>query len=377
MSNVDKKKILLVEDELNVAKLFQYNLNKAGYNCIHANDGEEGLKLAESENPDLIISDIMMPKVDGYQFRENILKHPTLKDIPFIYLTAKGEEDDILKGYELGVEEYVLKTASPKVVLAKIGAILKTKEKQRQKAIEEVHTAADKMGTKVVPDNAPKFIGFEIDHWHSTFENIPGGDFIDYIKIDDQNLAIVLGDIMGKRWGAWYFAVAYAGYVRSAVRIALSGNDDISPAKIIQKVNQAVSDDERISDVFITLSVITLNNIENIAKYSGAGDLPLIFKSKSVHEYKSNGLLLGFDKESEYEDFEIKLNKGDQLFITTDGIVDSRNEEGEAFGMERLKSTIANLSFEDNSVEKIKESYIQFAGNRADDDISIIGIKTL
>ncbi len=375
MSELNKHRILLVEDDLNVAKLFEYNLTKAGYECIHANNGAEGLALAIKKTPDLILSDIMMPEVDGYQFRENILANEKLKDIPFVFLTAKGEEEDILRGYELGVEEYVIKTSSPKIVLAKIGAILKTKEKQRQKAIEEVHTAAEKMGAKVVPDAAPEFIGFEINHWHSTFENVPGGDFIDYIKINDQNLVIVLGDIMGKKWGAWYFAVAYAGYVRSAVRFALSNNSDYSPGKIISKVNEAVYEDERISDVFITLSVITLNNVENVAKYSGAGDLPLIYKGKKVHEYKSNGLLLGFDNDSEYDDIEIKLNKGDELFITTDGLVDSRNNDGEAYGIERLKDFISKLDHSVNSIDAIKEDYVKFTGNRADDDISIIGIK--
>ncbi len=370
-------KILLVEDELNIAKLFQYNLGKAGYACIHASNGAEGLALAQKEKPDLIISDIMMPYVDGYQFRENLLEDPALKDIPFMFLTAKGEEEDILRGYELGVEEYVLKTSSPKIVLAKIGAILKTKEKQRQQAIQEVHTAADKMGAKVVPENFPKFMGFEITHWHSTFENIPGGDFIDYFQIDDQNLIAVLGDIMGKKWGAWYFAVAYAGYVRSAVRFALQNESDYSPAKIIAKVNEAVYEDERISDVFITLSVISLNNITNVAKYSGAGDLPLIYKGEKAHEFKSNGLLLGFDKDSGYEDFEIKLNKGDRLFTTTDGLVDSRNEKGESYGLDRLKNVVSSLKYEDNAVEIIKRDYIDFSGNRADDDISIIGVKVL
>lgn len=373
----EKQKILLVEDEPNIARLFKYTLEKAGYLCINGNNGAEGLTLAKKEKPDLIVSDIMMPQVDGYQFRENILKEPELKDIPFIFLTAKGEEEDILRGYELGVEEYILKTSSPKIVIAKISAILKAKEKQRQRAIQEVHSAADKMGAKVVPDNIPEFAGFYIKHWHSTFENIPGGDFIDYVKLDDRNIIVVLGDIMGKKWGAWYFAVAYAGYVRSAVRFALNNVKEISPAEILDKVNEAVYEDERISDVFVTLTVVSINNDTNIAKYSGAGDLPLIYKGDTVTEYKSNGLLLGFDKESKYEDLEIQLKKGAQLFITTDGLVDSRNAEGESFGFERLKNTIASLNYEEDPIETIKNKYIEFTGNKADDDISIIGIKTL
>ena len=87
--------ILLVEDEFNIAKLFKYNLTKAGFRCEVAGNGREGFELAEKIKPDLILSDVMMPEVDGYEFRKRLLENTELKQIPFVFLTAKGEEDDI------------------------------------------------------------------------------------------------------------------------------------------------------------------------------------------------------------------------------------------------------------------------------------------
>ena len=373
----DKPKILLVEDESGIQKLFEYNLSKAGFRCIVAENGLKGLEAAKKEMPDLILSDIMMPEMDGYQFRARLLEDSALKKIPFVFLTAKGEEEDILKGYDLQIEDYIIKTASPKVVLAKISSILRGKRKEREEAIEEIRKAANNLGAKVVPDEFPAFKGFQIKHWHKPYEEIPGGDFIDYIKIDDSNLAIVLGDVMGKKWGAWYFAMAYAGYVRSAVRMASESASEITPSHILEKVNESVYNDERISDVFITLSIVTLNNRENKLKYSGAGDLPLILKRGKVDIFTSNGVLIGFDSKSQYEDYAIELAKGESIFLTTDGIPDSRNSKGESFGLERLKNLLQQAPVNGDELEFVKNKFLEFTGGATDDDVSLVTVKAV
>jgi len=369
--------ILLVEDEFNIAKLFTYNLTKAGFRCEVATNGREGLELAEKIRPDLILSDVMMPEVDGYEFRKRLLENAELKQIPFVFLTAKGEEDDVLHGYDLEIEDYIIKTSSPKVVIAKVSAILKSLERERVKVVDEVQRAADSMGTKVVPEEFPQFEGFQIKHWHMPFKNIPGGDFIDYFKMDDDNIAIIFGDVMGKRWGAWYFAIAYAGYVRSAARFVLESSTDYQPSHILHKVNESVFKDERIAEVFITLSIIILDKKNKTARYSGAGDLPLIFKSKEVERIISKGVLLGFSKSGEYEDVEIKLNSGDELFLVTDGITEARNKEGVLYGEDKLMEFIGALNPNEDSLEQLQKEIFEYTGGEMDDDVSVIAVRVL
>lgn len=376
----DKKSsavILLVEDEPNIAKLFSFTITRAGFSCEIAGNGIIGLEMAKKVKPDLIISDIMMPEMDGFEFRKKLIQDPELKAIPFVFLTAKGTEDDILQGYDLEIEDYITKTASPKIVIAKISAILKSLEKERVKVVDEVQKAADSMGAKVVPDEFPEFEGFQIKHWHVPYKNVPGGDFIDYFRIDENNIAICLGDVMGKRWGAWYFAVAYAGYVRSATRFVLESSKEFSPSEILQKVNESIFKDERISQVFITLSIIIINKETKIAKYSGAGDLPIIFKSNEAKFYESSGLLLGFSNSGEYEDHEIKLNSGDEIFLATDGITESRNKDGVFFGQERLLDFINKLDPNEDSIEQLKKEVLEFTGGELEDDLSVIAMKVL
>lgn len=376
-STKSPNKILLVEDEFNIAKLFMYNLSKAGFECQHANNGKEALELVYKNKPDIIISDVMMPEMDGFEFRKRLLQDNELKSVPFVFLTAKGAEEDILQGFDLEIEDYIIKTSSPKVVIAKVSAILKSLEKERVKVVDEVQKAADTMGAKVVPDEAPVFDGFKIKHWHLPFKNIPGGDFIDYIKIDQDNLVVILGDVMGKRWGAWYFAIAYAGYVRSATRFVLESGKENKPSEILHKVNIAVFNDERISEVFITLSVIMIDRKNKIAKYSGAGDLPIIYKSDSARLIHSTGLLLGFNKSGEYNDHEIKLNNGDEIYIVTDGIIEARNKNGEQYGHNRLLDFVNKLEPDEDPIEKMKKEIFEFTNGELDDDVSFIAIKMI
>ena len=368
-------KVLLVEDEESVAKLMLYSFKKAGYQYEWGENGIEGYLLAKSFKPDIIVSDIMMPEVDGYQFRKQLLDDPKLKLIPFIFLSAKGDEGDILDGYDLNIEDYIVKTSGSKVILAKIGALLKSSQKEREKAVNEVHEAATSMGAKVVPDESPKFDGFTVEHWHVPFQNIPGGDFIDYFKVDDDNMVVVLGDIMGKKWGAWYFAVAYAGYVRSAIRIVLDSGTELSPATILDRVNSAIYKDERISDVFITLSIVCVNKKTKLVKYAGAGDLPIIQKTDVVKSVKSNGILLGFKETGNYQNCEIQLNKGESIYLITDGIPETRCTDGDFFGEGRLKEIIGTLSPTDHPLNKIVTEFTSATDNKFEDDISIIAVR--
>ena len=123
-------KIVLIDDNDSLAKLFQYSLNREGFDCEIAVNGETGLQLIKSFHPDVIVSDISMPVMDGFRLRKILLEDPELKLIPFIFLSARGEEQDLLDGYELDITDYVVKTAGPKVIVAKVSAIIKSLNKE-------------------------------------------------------------------------------------------------------------------------------------------------------------------------------------------------------------------------------------------------------
>lgn len=123
-------KILIIEDEKNISEIVAKYLEKEGYTTLIANDGIEGLALFRDSNPDLVISDIMMPTIDGFEVLREIR---LISDVPVIMLTAKQEEIDRLKGFENGADDYVTKPFSPKELVRRVMVMLK----RTYKAIED------------------------------------------------------------------------------------------------------------------------------------------------------------------------------------------------------------------------------------------------
>lgn len=119
---MDNKKILIVDDDINICELLRLYLEKDGFATIVANDGEQALHLAQVNNPDLVLLDIMMPVLDGWQVCREIRKN---SNVPIIMLTAKGETFDKVLGLELGADDYVTKPFDSKEVVARIKAVLR------------------------------------------------------------------------------------------------------------------------------------------------------------------------------------------------------------------------------------------------------------
>jgi two-component system, OmpR family, alkaline phosphatase synthesis response regulator PhoP len=125
MAKMTREKILVVEDEEEIRELVGYNLIKQGYQAVLAGSAEEGLKKIRAEVPDLIVLDLMLPGMDGLEVCRNLKRDTAAQSIPIIMLTAKGEETDIVTGLELGADDYITKPFSPRVLLARIRAILR------------------------------------------------------------------------------------------------------------------------------------------------------------------------------------------------------------------------------------------------------------
>ncbi|MEM6553641.1 MAG: response regulator transcription factor [Planctomycetota bacterium] len=122
--------ILIVEDEQDLLELLRYNLAREGYAVRTAATGEDGLKALRAEAPDLVLLDLMLPGMDGLEVCRTIKGRPHTAEVPVIMLTAKGEESDIVRGLELGADDYITKPFSPRVLMARIGAVLRRAERE-------------------------------------------------------------------------------------------------------------------------------------------------------------------------------------------------------------------------------------------------------
>lgn len=117
---MDKKRLLIVDDEVDLAQLIKFRMENNGYDVLLAHDGQSALEMARKERPDLIILDLMLPKMDGYKVCGLLKKDSRYSHIPIIIFTAKGQEDDMKLGQELGADAYIVKPFEPQVLLGKI-----------------------------------------------------------------------------------------------------------------------------------------------------------------------------------------------------------------------------------------------------------------
>ena len=117
-------KIILAEDEPQIARLTKFKLEREGYEVIWEKDGGAALESIKANNPDLVLLDVMMPVMDGYQVLKKMKENENTKNIPIIMLTAKGQEQDVVKGIEMGSADYVVKPFRPAELVARIKKIL-------------------------------------------------------------------------------------------------------------------------------------------------------------------------------------------------------------------------------------------------------------
>jgi two-component system alkaline phosphatase synthesis response regulator PhoP len=129
-----KNKVLVVDDEQSIVTLLQYNLEQAGFEVITAMDGEEGKRIAETASPDIIVLDLMLPKLDGMEVCKQLRQEKIMT--PILMLTAKDDELDKILGLELGADDYMVKPFSPREVIARVKAILRRSQAQSESAAD-------------------------------------------------------------------------------------------------------------------------------------------------------------------------------------------------------------------------------------------------
>lgn len=190
---MDKIKILVVDDEARMRKLVKDFLSIKGYQVLEAGDGEEAVDLFfQQKDIALILLDVMMPKMDGWEVVKTIRKY---SQVPIIMLTARGEESDELQGFNLGVDEYISKPFSPKILVARVEAILRRSNGGNQDVIDVGGIHIDKTAHQVSVDGKP------VDLSYKEFE------LMTYFA-ENQGIALSREKILNNVWNYDYFGDA-------------------------------------------------------------------------------------------------------------------------------------------------------------------------
>ncbi|NIA08363.1 MAG: response regulator [Nitrospiraceae bacterium] len=186
---MDKKKVLIVDDNIDTIELLRKRLRVDGYDTAEAYDGEEALKKVAEYSPDLVVLDIMMPKMDGFEVCRRLKRNEETRYIPVIMLTAKGDVDSTVKGLDIGGDDYLAKPFDYKELLARIRSLLSMKEEREKLVREEKSEALEKMMDQVAHEIRNPLVsigGFARRIYESLPENDPNKKYLELIV---QNVA--------------------------------------------------------------------------------------------------------------------------------------------------------------------------------------------
>jgi serine phosphatase RsbU (regulator of sigma subunit)/anti-sigma regulatory factor (Ser/Thr protein kinase)/HPt (histidine-containing phosphotransfer) domain-containing protein len=374
---LSESRVLVVDDVRTNVDLLVRAL-KDDYRLSVAFDGESALRSAAARPPDLILLDIMMPGLDGYEVCRRLKSDPATRDVPVVFLTSLDEVRDKTEGFEAGAADYITKPFEILEVKARVRALLRAKAYQdavRELLESELRVAREIQRGLVPRDFAALGMGGTVDCFACLEPaRAVGGDLYDVFRLDGRRLCLVVGDVSGKGIPAALFMVITLTLIRSLAR--LSGRPD----DILAKVNEALAADNP-SSMFVTLFCAVLEQDTGRLTCASGGHLsPLLVRPGEAprQALPSEGTLVGVLPGLAYPSTELILAPGDLLVAFTDGVTEARNQEGALFGEARLRALLASAreGTPSEAVEAILAGVREFAGpSEQADDIAILAVR--
>jgi phosphoserine phosphatase RsbU/P len=375
--NAEAKTLLLVDDEPANIQIVN-SILKDIYKTRIATNGVKALELANQDPaPDLILLDVKMPEMDGYEVCARLKSADRTRDIPVIFLTGQTEIDDETKGFEVGAVDYIHKPFSPAVVQARVRThlVLRGIREQLARQLQTIQSEMDtarQIQLSILPREIPAIRGLDIAARYIPMTSV-AGDFYDFIPIDEKRIGILVADVSGHGMPA--------ALIASMLKIALDGQTAhaMEPARVLAGLNRALCG--KFQGHFVTAAYVVVDTERQSLLYAGAGHPPLVIMDHSVGEprdFVENGLFLGAFPEATYTSMEIPFKPGDSGVLYTDGVLEMTDRSEEQFGLDRLKEFLQenqNLSvgqFVDAFLDKLSRWSGLDSGREPEDDITLL-----
>lgn len=369
--------ILLVDDQPANLELLLETLQGLGCKLLVAKNGEKALAIAEKARPDMILLDIMMPGMDGFEVCRRLKGSPATEDIPIIFLSALDDTSNKVRGLQLGAVDYVTKPFQPEEVIARVTTQLTVhrlgREVQKQRdELEHELKVVSQLQSKLLPQHLPRIPGLTLGVHYET-SRYAGGDYFDLVEMGDSRVGFLVADAEGHSAPAAVLMAMTCALFRSCsvgfeepdrMLAFLNGN--------LCKVNK---------ESFITAIYGLLDPHRSTLRIARAGHpLPMVYRAaeKKASEIDCEGVFaMGCFDYGEIPVTEIAVGPGDRLLFYTDGVNERFNERSELYGVDRLLRQFSATGSEDpqSIVAGIVSDLAQFAGDfPANDDQAMLVI---
>ena len=374
-------KVLIVDDEQANRLILQAMLKKSGHEVVEACNGQEAIELFDSHQPELVLMDVMMPVMDGYDATRAIKEKSTKHFTPVIFLTAITDEDALVKCVDSGGDDFLTKPYNRTILQAKIAAMERIRQlnhtvtKQNyelgeyHKYIQHEQEVAEKIFSKLMQQGETNLPMVNIFRESAATFN---GDICLVSRQPSGVIYLLVGDFTGHG-----LAAALGALPATQIFYAMC-NKGFSIDEIIVEINQRLKN-LLPTGMFLAASVLQLDPSTSTASiwHGGLPDIILVRgRDKSISKLASKHLPLGVvDKNSlNFHAEHLALNENDRIVIYSDGLIETFNKEGEIFGMERLERIIekykhTDQSYIDNIIAELKGFRKEVISH---DDVSVV-----
>jgi len=314
----NKINILVVDDSVQCRKQLDRILRTEGYSVKTVNDGSKVESVLNSEDFNLILLDIVMPKMDGFTVMKKIRKQSKFFDIPVIFLTGNDDNESKIKAFDLGAVDYVVKPFNASEVRARVKVHLRNAiqtnaiiQNQAGK-LKQLQDARDAI--LVTPAAVPQ-ARFSVLH-SAVLE--AGGDFFDVVKFSENRYIYFVADLSGHDIAASYMVPALKALLRNNLQPVYSLNDILS---MMNKVLCEILEDEK----YLTAFYLVVDRSDNRIFWSGAAHPPgvLIRKNGVTQLLESEGDMIGILKNARFFSSKMDVNQGDKIILFTDGLIET------------------------------------------------------
>ncbi|OHD66856.1 MAG: hypothetical protein A2176_12365 [Spirochaetes bacterium RBG_13_51_14] len=370
------KRILVIDDEpVNLQVMINY-LALEGYDVVTASTGTEGLEKLSREEVDLVLLDLMLPRISGYEVCRIIREKYSLYELPILILTARNKPGDIVNGLGAGANDYLTKPVNKQELLARVNSLISlqvsVKLNNELALIKRDIQIAHGIQNSVLMQEIPKIEGVSIALRYVPMTEL-GGDFYDVQMIDADQLGILLADVSGHGIPA-AFICAMLKVVYSFQR-----RETINPSTLMRRINATMYN--YTGGQFITACYACIDLARKKLQHANAGHWPLLIwrrSEKRIIIESKNCMPIGWSDEEEYITVESDIMPGDRIILYTDGIVEARNASNKMFGEARFHDLIRKYQdcgaeeFVDKTIAAVSEWASGESGKGMDDDVTIV-----
>lgn len=389
--------IHVVDDTEDNRNLLRVILKKQGYNIVESADGQTAIDTCMQTLPDLILLDVLMPKKNGYEVCAEFKSNKATRDIPVIFLSAKNEAADKIRGLELGAVDYITKPFNKGEVIARVKtqlqiykltqSVLEANRQltDKQKRIEEDLKAAAQIQKSLIPSDCPNTENFDFAWSFIPCEHV-GGDIFNFHRLDETHLSIYILDVSGHGVPAAMVTVSVhqrlqpgPGGLAKQINDFPPYYDILPPSKVLDQLDREYPMDR--FDKYFTMAYLILNIQTGSIRYtSAAHPMPVLVRaSGEIERLDAGGTIVGLGEGIfPFEEGEVRMQAGDRLYLYTDGIIEYFNEAGEMYGEDRFCRNL--IKYQDETLQgtcrRVIESLSLFGGeHKADDDITLVAIE--